>query len=211
MQATGVTLNWETACGKDYTIQTATAAGGPWTTVFTVTGNTTAGVKTHNFTKTAQFVRMNGTKRCTAYGYSLYEFQPNTKTVACNLDRDGDGFGGGYIYCGACTGGNVATSSDCNDGNATAKPSQTGYFLAPMTFADGSSPSFDWNCDGHLNWKTTSGWLESDGVFSVCTDASGKKTADCSQCIYNFIPVDASDCGTHRCSLGAGDVDIVCH
>jgi hypothetical protein len=209
---TGVTLNWQNACGKDYTIQTADAAGGPWTTVFTVTGNTTAGVKTHNFTKTARFVRMNGTKRCTGFGYSLIELQANAKMVACNLDNDADGFGGGYLYCGACPANTVSTSSDCNDGNSSAKPSQTGYFLTPMTFANGGTPSFDWNCDGHLNWKTTSGWLESDGVFSACTDfATHQKVDDCSRCEYNFVPVDASDCGHHRCSLGAGEVDILCH
>jgi hypothetical protein len=209
---TGVTLNWETACAKDYTIQTADAAGGPWTTVFTVTGNTTAGVKTHNFTKTARYIRMNGTKRCTQFGYSLFEFEANSKMVACNLDNDGDGFGGGYIYCGACPANTVSTNSDCNDGNSAAKPGQTGYFQTPMTFANGGTPSFDWNCDGRLNWKTTSGWLESEGVFNACTDfATHQKADDCSRCEYNFVPVDASDCGHHRCSLGAGEVDILCH
>jgi hypothetical protein len=207
---TGVTLNWEAACGKDYTIQTSDN-GTAWTTVVTVTGNTTAGAKTHNFTKTARFVRMNGTKRCTPYGYSLYEFQANLKIVQCSYDQDKDGYGGSYLYCGACAAGQVGSANDCNDGNATAKPGQTGYYKTAMTFANGATPSFDWNCDGQINWRTTSGWKDTDGVFNTCLDASGKKPDDCSKCVYQFAPVDASDCGHHRCSLGAGEVDIECH
>jgi hypothetical protein len=210
MPMTGVTLNWENACGKDYTIQTSDD-GKAWATVFTVTGNTTAGVKTHNFTKTARFVRMNGTKRCTQYGYSLWEFQANTTTRYCNLDRDGDGYGAGYLFCGSCPANTVSTFTDCNDGNTTAKPGQTAYFSSKMTYTDGSSPSWDWNCDGNINWQTSSGWSESDGVFSVCVDSTGKKTGDCSKCVYQFVGVDASDCGQHRCSLGIGDVNILCH
>jgi hypothetical protein len=210
---TGVTLNWEPACAKDYTIQTSNDATN-WATVFTVTGNTTAGVKTHNFTKTAQFVRMNGTKRCTTFGYSLWEFQVNTaplKVVQCNLDNDHDGFGGGYLFCGGCPQATVGSSNDCNDGNPTAKPGQPLWFRTPMTFSNSSGTSFDWNCDGIINWRTTSGWQDTDGVFSACTNAAGQRVDDCSQCVYNFTPVDASDCGHHRCSLGAGDVYVECH
>jgi hypothetical protein len=214
MPITTVKLTWETACGKDYDIQTANSANGPWTTVVPVTGNTKSGTAnplTYTLNKTAQFVRMNGKTRCNAnYGFSLWEFQINTTALQCNLDRDGDGLGSAYLYCGSCVNGSVPTSNDCNDEDANAKPGQTNYFLTPSRLRDRTT-TFDYNCDGRLNWKTTSGWLESDGVFSACTDSTGKKASDCSKCLYNFIPVDSSDCGAHRCSLGAGEVDILCH
>lgn len=71
---TEVTLNWETAAGKDYQIQVSADATN-WTTIDTITGNTTAGV--HDYTGlsgTGRYVRIYGTARATPYGYSLYDF-----------------------------------------------------------------------------------------------------------------------------------------
>ena len=48
---------------------TATA----WTTIYTTTTGT-GGTQTLNVTGTGRYVRMNGTARATAYGYSLWEF-----------------------------------------------------------------------------------------------------------------------------------------
>jgi hypothetical protein len=207
MPLTGVTLTWQNSCGKDYDIQTADVATGPWTTVVPVRGNTKSGTTnplTHNFTKTARFVRMNGIKRCTGFGYSLFELQVNTKTLNCNLDRDGDGFGSPYLFCGSCVSGNLSSSNDCNDGNVTAKPTQTAYFMTPMSFTDGTPASFDWNCDGALQQQSTS------GAIYVCTNSAGVKVSDCSQCVYNFVAIDGSDCGQSRCSL-QGVEQIACH
>ncbi|MEI8342405.1 MAG: discoidin domain-containing protein, partial [Verrucomicrobiota bacterium] len=77
-----VKLNWETACGKDYVIQVAPAGTSsaalttdtPWTTIYTVTGNTTPGWKDYILSASGQFVRVKGTARATSYGYSLYDF-----------------------------------------------------------------------------------------------------------------------------------------
>ena len=70
-----IDLNWETACGKNYLLQTS-ADGTTWTTQTTVTGNVTAGLLTYTYATapTARYVRMYGTARATPYGYSLYEF-----------------------------------------------------------------------------------------------------------------------------------------
>jgi len=96
-----IELLWETACGRDYTIEIASdfdmgtvqkrnnsfvletvpaAIPKNWTTVTTVTNNTgsgAAGLKTYTYTPTlkARFVRMYGTRRNTTYGYSLYAFR----------------------------------------------------------------------------------------------------------------------------------------
>ncbi|MCU1676251.1 MAG: Beta-glucosidase, partial [Frankiales bacterium] len=68
-----VVLNWETAYGKSFQIQTSTDAA-TWTSVYSTTTGA-GGVQTLNVTGTGRYVRMYGTVRGTAYGYSLWEFQ----------------------------------------------------------------------------------------------------------------------------------------
>ncbi|MCU1679049.1 MAG: sialidase, partial [Frankiales bacterium] len=70
---TQVVLNWEAAYGKSFQIQTSADAA-TWTTIYTTTAGT-GGVQTLNVTGTGRYVRMYGTARGTAYGYSLWEFQ----------------------------------------------------------------------------------------------------------------------------------------
>jgi F5/8 type C domain len=69
-------LQWETAAGKAYQIQTS-ADGSNWTTIYsTTTGQ--GGTETLNVTGTGRYVRMYGTARTTGYGYSLWEFVVHT-------------------------------------------------------------------------------------------------------------------------------------
>jgi hypothetical protein len=68
-----VVLNWERAAGRAYQIQVSPDAK-TWTTAFqTTTG--AEGVATHPVHATGRYVRMLGTARTTAYGFSLFEFQ----------------------------------------------------------------------------------------------------------------------------------------
>jgi hypothetical protein len=68
-----VVLNWETAYGKAFQIQTSNDATN-WTTVYsTATG--TGGNQTLDVSGTGRYVRLYGTQRSTQYGYSLWEFQ----------------------------------------------------------------------------------------------------------------------------------------
>jgi beta-glucosidase len=68
-----VVLNWEPAYAKSFQLQTSTDATN-WTTIYTTTAGT-GGVQTLAVTGTGRYVRMYGTARATAYGYSLWEFQ----------------------------------------------------------------------------------------------------------------------------------------
>ena len=69
-----VELHWEAACGKAYTIQVS-EDGTTWRDVFT-TDSGDGGVDRIRFTPTqARWVRMYGTKRGTAFGYSLWEMK----------------------------------------------------------------------------------------------------------------------------------------
>ena len=81
-----IRLSWETALGKNFTldISTVTAApsdaswtnvvNGTWTAAVTVVNNTSTTNDYPNLGKSGRYVRMNGTARGTGYGYSLYEF-----------------------------------------------------------------------------------------------------------------------------------------
>jgi F5/8 type C domain len=67
-------LDWEAAYGAQYEIQVSNDAVN-WTTVYTEK-NGDGGTDEISFTPTAaQYVRMNGLKRATGWGYSLFEFK----------------------------------------------------------------------------------------------------------------------------------------
>ncbi len=81
-----VRLNWEAAAGCDYQIQVSDDEIN-WTTIRTVTGNTTGGI--HNYaglTGVGSFVRVLGTSRLTPYGYSLFDFNVyGTRVVTASV------------------------------------------------------------------------------------------------------------------------------
>ncbi|MBM9506921.1 discoidin domain-containing protein [Actinacidiphila acididurans] len=72
-QISSVTLNWETAYGKAFKIQTSDDAT-TWTDIYSTTTGT-GGVQQLTVNGSGRYVRMYGTARGTGYGYSLWEFQ----------------------------------------------------------------------------------------------------------------------------------------
>src|SRR6185436_18410432 len=69
-----VRLNWETAYGKSYQIQTSPDASA-WTTIFSTTTGDGAIDDLTGLNGTGRYVRMNGTVRGTQWGYSLWEYE----------------------------------------------------------------------------------------------------------------------------------------
>jgi hypothetical protein len=67
-----VVLQWETASGKAYQIQTSTDAT-TWTTIYSTTTGP-GGTETLNVSGSGRYIRMYGTARNTVWGYSLWEF-----------------------------------------------------------------------------------------------------------------------------------------
>jgi hypothetical protein len=67
-----VVLTWEAAYGRSFQIQVSDNAS-TWTTIYSTTTGT-GGTQTLNVTGSGRYVRMYGTARGTAYGYSLWEF-----------------------------------------------------------------------------------------------------------------------------------------
>jgi fibronectin type 3 domain-containing protein len=68
-----VVLSWETAYATAFQVQ-ASADGTNWTTIYSTTTGT-GGTQTLSVTGSGRYVRVYGTTRATAYGYSLWEFQ----------------------------------------------------------------------------------------------------------------------------------------
>ncbi|MDX6389252.1 MAG: beta-glucosidase [Streptosporangiaceae bacterium] len=83
-----VTLNWETAYATALAIQTS-PDGTNWTTIYSTTG--TGGTQTLAVTGTGRYIRMYGTARATAYGYSLWEFGVYTTGGATGGGGGGNG------------------------------------------------------------------------------------------------------------------------
>ncbi|WPQ61733.1 cellulase family glycosylhydrolase [Chitinophaga sancti] len=84
-----VKLTWEAAYAKDYLVQVS-ADNTNWTTVKSVAGNTSLTNNHTGLSVTGRYVRIYGTARGSAYGYSLYELEvysgssSTLKTVATN-------------------------------------------------------------------------------------------------------------------------------
>ena len=70
---TYVVLQWEAAYGRAFQLQVSDDAA-TWTTVATVTDGR-GGTQRLDVSGTGRYVRLAGTARATAYGYSLWEFQ----------------------------------------------------------------------------------------------------------------------------------------
>lgn len=71
-----VVLDWEEAAGRDYDLQVSDDGASGWRTVAERRGRTTAGVDSVDLEPvTTRHVRMQGVKRQTTYGYSLYRFE----------------------------------------------------------------------------------------------------------------------------------------
>lgn len=161
-----VTLVWEAAYGKAFTVQTSTN-GTSWSTAATVT-NGTGGTQNLNVTGSARYVRLNLTARGTGYGYSLWEFQVFGEV------------GGTTPTPGTCGTANVAqgktaTASTTENGGTPASAAVDGNLGTrwSSTFADaqwwqvdlGSSQSV---CKVTLRWEGAYG-----KAFRVQTSTNG--------------------------------------
>jgi beta-glucosidase-like glycosyl hydrolase len=69
-----VVLNWEVAYASAYQIQTSASATGPWTNIYSTTTGDGGIDDLMGLSGSGRYIRMYGTVRGTAYGYSLWEF-----------------------------------------------------------------------------------------------------------------------------------------
>jgi beta-glucosidase len=116
---TKVVLTWESAYGKAFQIQVSNDAT-TWTSIYTTTTGT-GGTQTLAVSGSGRYVRMYGTARATAYGYSLYDFQVwgtagQQTTAALTVSTLGTGLGTvtsapAGISCGATCSASYATGT----------------------------------------------------------------------------------------------------
>lgn len=126
-----VVLRWEAAYGRAFQIQTSDN-GTAWTTVYSTTTGT-GGVQTLDVNGNGRYVRVYGTQRGTAYGYSLWELQVY-------------GSGGGTPPGNGIPDPTTASLEAANGPLTTATytvPSPSGYGSGTVTYptASGSYPS----------------------------------------------------------------------
>jgi|GEM_PF-472124 len=102
-----VKLTWEAAYGKDFLLQVSSDAAN-WTTIKTVTSNTSLTNDYTGLTGTGRYVRMYGTARGTTYGYSLYELEVyGTAATGGSAVCTGTVANGDYSYEVSTTSGTV--------------------------------------------------------------------------------------------------------
>jgi hypothetical protein len=147
-----VGLNWEAAYGKAYQIQVSNDATN-WTSVYSTTTGA-GGVETPTVSGSGRYVRMYGTARATAYGYSLWEFQvyvlgsPTTTTSPTPTTTGGTSYGGfPASFWGNTAGIPAATQvlelQILNRTNGQYPDSQVYYSFNGHTYNVASNPYFD--------------------------------------------------------------------
>jgi hypothetical protein len=149
-----VVLNWEPAYAKSFQIQTSNDAA-TWTSIYSTTTGT-GGVQTLAVNGSGRYVRMYGTVRATAYGYSLWELGINvvgsvTTTTSPSPTTTGTG-GGSYGGFPASFWGNTAAIPAAtqvlelqilNRTNGQYPDSQVYYSFNGTTYNVAANPYFD--------------------------------------------------------------------
>lgn len=79
-----IKLVWEAAYAKDYLVQVS-SDNANWTTVKNITGNTSLTNDYTGLSATGRYVRMYGTARGSAYGYSIYELEVYGTTASTRM------------------------------------------------------------------------------------------------------------------------------
>ena len=151
-----VVLNWETAYGKAYKIETS-PDNVTWTSIYATTTGV-GGTETLNVTGTGRFIRLTGTARGTGYGYSLWEFG----VFAGSGSTGGGGGGGGGT--GTVPGNWLPVWADSFDGAANTSPSGTNWQLLTGTQYVG----------GAAHWGTGSVETDTNATSNVALDGNSK-------------------------------------
>jgi exo-beta-1,3-glucanase (GH17 family) len=159
-----VVLNWETAYGKAFQLQTSADAQ-TWTTIYSTTTGP-GGTQTLDVAGSGRYVRMYGTARSSGYGYSLWEFQVfgttgsgsgSTPTPTPTPTSTG---GTGGTVPGAWT----PVWSDTFDGGAKTAPSSSNWLERTGTSYPG----------GAAHWGTNSVETDTASTSNVAVDGAGK-------------------------------------
>jgi hypothetical protein len=155
---TRVVLQWEAAYGKAYQIQVSNDAGS-WTTIFS-TSTGSGGVNDLSVAGSGRYVRVNGTQRGTAFGYSLFELQVYGSTGQQAFGGSPRPIPGTIQAEDYDTGGEGVAFHDTTAGNSGAQYRSDGVDIETSADAGGG---FD------VGWTAPGEWLE----YTVNVTAAG--------------------------------------
>jgi hypothetical protein len=145
-----VTLNWETAYGKAFQIQTSND-NSTWTTIYSTTTGT-GGTQTLSVTGSGRYIRMYGTVRGTQWGYSLWEFQvfaTTTGGTGCTMGSNTPNFGPNtYIFDPSMSASSIQTT--LNNVFNTQKVNQFGTQRYALLFKPGT-----YSVEANIGYYTT--------------------------------------------------------
>nr|WP_282206428.1 discoidin domain-containing protein [Kitasatospora fiedleri] len=189
-----VQLNWETAYGKAYQIQTSND-GTTWTTIYSTTTGA-GGTEVLNVSGSGRYVRMNGITRGTGYGYSLWEFQVYGTLGGTPTGNPSTPTGGTCSTDNAAQ-GKTATASSTENGGTPASAAVDGNLGTRWSSAAADPQwlqvdlgSVQQLCKVDLKWEAAYGksyqiQASSDGttwatIYSTTTGAGGNETLNVS-------------------------------
>jgi hypothetical protein len=143
-----IKLTWETAYGRDFTLDISTIVADPsdaswtnvingtWTTAQNVKGNSTTADEYKYLGKSGRYVRMRGTARGTTYGYSLWEFEvynySTGSNLALNKPATASTFQSGFPAEGAFDGVGTTRWGSQYDANLTSVPRDSNYVYVDL-------------------------------------------------------------------------------
>ncbi len=170
-QITGVKFHWQNSYAKDYHIQVSND-GLHWTTIHTTRDNP-GGIDEVSLSGVGRYLRMQGLRRATRHGYSMYDFevygQPaRTENIALNKPATASTTQNGRLSANNAVDGDSSTrwSSDFTDHNWIAVDLGAVYQItgAHLSWQNSYSKDFDiqTSFDG-VHWATIHSTIDSDG------------------------------------------------
>lgn len=127
-----VKITWETALGRDYLVQIGSSTSS-WTTLRTVTGNTSLVNDHTGLSGSGRYVRIYGTARGTQWGYSIFELE---------------------VYG---SGGNTAPTANAGSDRSITLPTNSITINGSGTDSDGTISSYSWSRVSGPNTPTLTG------------------------------------------------------
>ncbi|UOQ72256.1 glycosyl hydrolase [Hymenobacter cellulosilyticus] len=168
-----VKISWEAAYGKDYQLQTSTD-GTSWTSIHTVLNGDGGVDDITGLAGRGRYLRLYGTRRATAYGYSIYEIEvygpattpPATSSVTLQAESYSTMSGVQLEACSDTGGGQDVGWIDTNDWmiyNSVTFPTSGAYTIEyRVASPSGGRVSADLNAGttqlGNVAIPATGGW-----------------------------------------------------
>lgn len=190
-----VTLNWEVAYGKQYQIQVSDN-GSSWNTIFTE-NNSNGSIDDITLNASGRYVRMNGIKRATQWGYSLWEFEVygyQTQTVTSSSSSVSSS-SSSSVSSSTSTSSVSSPSSSSSNSSSSSVDNQ-----APTVPGGVSAKGFESRIE--FSWTAST---DNRGVTGYQVYRNNTKVADLSNAVRTYIDSNVVKDITYSYSVRARD------